>query len=79
MTKIAIASDHAGYQLKELLKTHLEEKGLFVRDFGTDNDLPVDYPDYIFPAALSVAEGKCDLGIVFGGSGNGEAIVADKV
>ena len=79
MTKIAIASDHAGYQLKELLKTHLEEKGLLVRDFGTDNDLPVDYPDYILPAALSVAEGKCDLGIVFGGSGNGEAIVADKV
>jgi ribose 5-phosphate isomerase B len=79
VARISIASDHAGYHLKELLKAYLIKKGFSVSDFGTDSDLPVDYPDYILPAARSVAEGKNDFGIVLGGSGNGEAIVANKV
>ncbi len=77
--RIAIASDHAGYHLKEIVKANLMKDGYEVRDFGTDSDIPVDYPDYIRPAAISVAEGKNDLGIVVGGSGNGEAMVANKV
>ncbi|MBA3029484.1 MAG: ribose-5-phosphate isomerase [Desulfobacteraceae bacterium] len=77
--RIAIASDHAGFDLKEILKAHLQKQGYTVRDFGTDSDAPVDYPDYICPAAESVSEGKNDLGIVLGGSGNGEAMAANKV
>lgn len=79
MKKIAIASDHAGYPLKEMLKAHLKSKGYVIRDFGTDGDDPVDYPDYIYPAAKNVAAGQSDFGIVIGGSGNGEAMVANKV
>jgi ribose 5-phosphate isomerase B len=79
MKKIAIASDHAGYPLKEMLKTHLKSKGYELLDFGTDGTDPVDYPDYIYPAAKRVAAGQTDFGIVIGGSGNGEAIVANKV
>ena len=77
--RIAIASDHAGYRLKEVLKAHLVEHGYVVSDFGTDGGAPVDYPDFIRPAARSVAEGRDDLGVVLGGSGNGEAMVANKV
>ena len=77
--RIAIASDHAGYQLKEKLKAHLENHGYEIHDFGTDSDMPVDYPDYVLPAARSVAEGDQPLGIVLGGSGNGEAMVANKM
>ena len=77
--KIAIASDHAGYRLKEVVKTHLTGKGHQVEDFGTHSEEPVDYPDFVRPAALSVAEGGNELGIVLGGSGNGEAMVANKV
>jgi|SRR5208337_3641114 len=76
---IALGSDHAGFLMKELVKKHLEAKGHEVRDCGTDSTEAVDYPDYIFPAAESVAAGKADLGIVVGGSGNGEAIAANKV
>ncbi len=79
MTRLAIASDHAGYHLKETLKEYLQNEGCEITDFGTDSDIPVDYPDYIGPAAISVAEGKNDLGIVLGGSGNGEAMAANKV
>jgi ribose 5-phosphate isomerase B len=79
MTRIAIASDHAGFHLKEILKDHLRADDYEVDDFGTDSDRPVDYPDFIRPAAQCVAEGACDLGIVLGGSGNGEAMVANKV
>lgn len=77
--RIAIASDHAGFALKEDLKTLLGELGHEVRDFGTDSELPVDYPDFIVPAAEAVASGQCERGIVLGGSGNGEAIAANKV
>ncbi|MBC8044466.1 MAG: ribose 5-phosphate isomerase B [Rhizobacter sp.] len=77
--KIAIGTDHAGFGLKEILKTYLTEHGHRVTDFGTDSEAAVDYPDFIGPAAESVAKGECELGIVLGGSGNGEAIVANKV
>ena len=77
--KIAIASDHAGFKYKSSIIKHLQSKGHEVLDLGTNSEDPVDYPDYIRPAAQSVAEGQSDLGIVLGGSGNGEAIVANKV
>ena len=79
MVKIALGSDHAGYLLKEVIKKHLIDLGMEVEDFGTDSESPCDYPDFILPAAESVASGKNDVGIVFGGSGNGEAIAANKV
>ncbi len=77
--KIAIASDHAGYRYKEALKIHLSELGHEVVDFGTDSESSVDYPKFILPAARAVAEGDCDRVIVLGGSGNGEAMAANRV
>ena len=77
--KIALGTDHAGYEYKEAVKTHLQSLGHEVLDFGTFSNDSVDYPDFVRPAAESVAEGTCDLGVVFGGSGNGEAMVANKV
>ncbi|MHB8809175.1 MAG: ribose 5-phosphate isomerase B [Desulfobulbaceae bacterium] len=79
MLRIALAGDHAGYRLKEKVKDHLAANGYLVVDFGTDSEQPADYPDFIRPAAESVARGDCTLGIVFGGSGNGEAMAANKV
>ncbi|HBI16516.1 MAG TPA: ribose 5-phosphate isomerase B [Desulfobulbaceae bacterium] len=79
MLRIALGTDHAGFRLKEKVKAHLTASGYRVVDFGTDSDAPADYPDFIRPAAMSVARGDCDLGIIFGGSGNGEAMVANKV
>jgi ribose 5-phosphate isomerase B len=76
---IAIGSDHAGYRYKELLKRRLVELGHEVKDFGTHSEEPVDYPIYIRPTAEAVARGECERGIVLGGSGNGEAIVANRV
>ncbi len=77
--KIAIASDHAGYKYKEDIKVFLASRGYTVQDFGTDSEESVDYPAFIRPAAEAVARGDCDQGIVLGGSGNGEAIAANKV
>ncbi len=77
--RIAIASDHAGYPLKEELKRLLRDWGHEVRDFGAHSTDTVDYPDFIVPAAEAVASGQCDRGIVLGGSGNGEAIAANKI
>ena len=77
--KIAIASDHAGFIYKEAIKAWLIAAGHDVKDFGTMSTIPVDYPDYIRPAAEAVASGECERGIVLGGSGNGEAMVANKV
>jgi ribose 5-phosphate isomerase B len=77
--KIAIASDHAGFIYKEAIKVWLIAAGHDVKDFGTASTAPVDYPDYIRPAAEAVANGECERGIVLGGSGNGEAMVANKV
>lgn len=77
--KIAIASDHAGFKYKELIKQHLEELGHEVEDFGTNSEQSCDYPDFIMPAAQAVADGKFERAVVFGGSGNGEAMAANKV
>jgi ribose 5-phosphate isomerase B len=77
--RIAIGSDHAGFQYKGILIGLLQEMGHVVKDFGTDSEEAVDYPDYIRPVAQAVAEGTFERGIVLGGSGNGEAIVANKV
>ena len=77
--KIALGTDHAGYELKERIKEYLAEKGHEVMDFGTYSAESCDYPDFIYPAALAVARGECERAIVMGGSGNGESIVANKV
>jgi ribose 5-phosphate isomerase B len=77
--KIAIGSDHAGFTYKEKIKEFLLKLGHNVKDFGTNSDAPVDYPVYIRPTAEAVASGDCERGIVLGGSGNGEAIVANRV
>jgi ribose 5-phosphate isomerase B len=77
--RIAIGSDHAGVAHKALLAEALRARGIAVRDFGTDSAEPVDYPAFIRPVALAVAAGECERGIVLGGSGNGEAIVANRV
>lgn len=77
--KIALASDHAGFEYKQAIRAWLTACGHEVKDFGTDSNAPVDYPDFIRPAAEAVARGDCERGIVLGGSGNGEAIVANKV
>jgi len=77
--KIAMASDHAGFSYKEQIKTVLIEQGHEVKDFGTHSDQSCDYPDFIRPAAEAVAGGEFERGIVLGGSGNGEAMVANKV
>ena len=76
---IALASDHAGFAYKEAIKAQLLADGHTVRDFGTHSDASCDYPDYIRPAAEAVARGEYARGIILGGSGNGEAIVANRV
>ena len=77
--KIAIGSDHAGFEYKERIKEFLQAKGHSVTDFGTHSAEPVDYPLFIRPVAEAVARGEFERGIVLGGSGNGEAIVANRV
>ncbi|MDQ2919813.1 MAG: RpiB/LacA/LacB family sugar-phosphate isomerase, partial [Verrucomicrobiota bacterium] len=77
--KISLGTDHAGFRLKEKVKELLESLGHEVVDFGTFSEEPVDYPLFVRPAAEAVAKGECERGIVFGGSGNGEAMTANKV
>jgi ribose 5-phosphate isomerase B len=77
--KIALGTDHAGFRYKEKVKELLGSLGHEVTDLGTFNEDPVDYPLFIRPAAEAVARGECERGIVFGGSGNGEAMTANKV
>jgi ribose 5-phosphate isomerase B len=77
--KIAIGTDHAGFAYKEKIKATLIGQGHEVLDFGTFSPDPVDYPLFIRPAAEAVASGTCERAIVLGGSGNGEAMVANKV
>jgi len=77
--RIGIGSDHAGFQYKQMLITVLRARGHEVVDFGKDSPASVDYPVYIRPVAIAVASGECERGIVLGGSGNGEAIVANRV
>jgi ribose 5-phosphate isomerase B len=77
--KIALGSDHAGFRYKEKVKSLVQELGHEPKDFGTFSEDPVDYPTFIRPAAEAVVRGECERGIVFGGSGNGEAMAANKV
>ena len=79
VNKIVVASDHAGYRYKRRIIEYLTQQGYQVEDFGTDSTESVDYPDFIFPAAKAVAAGEFERGIVLGGSGNGEAIAANRV
>jgi len=76
---ISLGTDHAGFEYKEAIKEMLINKGYTVKDFGTNSNKSVDYPLFIRPAAESVASGECERGIVLGGSGNGEAMCANKV
>jgi ribose 5-phosphate isomerase B len=76
---ISIGTDHAGFTLKAPIIAFLEDRGHEVIDYGCQSEASCDYPDFIRPAAEAVASGKSDYGIVLGGSGNGEAIAANKV
>ena len=76
--RIAIASDHAGFRYKSMLVRHLSGLGHEVVDFGTSSPEPVDYPDFVHQAAAAVASSHCERGIVLGGSGNGEAMAANR-
>jgi len=77
--KIAIGSDHAGFEYKQRIIAHLNTQGHEVVDFGTNNTESTDYPLWIIPTAEAVARGEAEYGIVLGGSGNGEAMSANKV
>lgn len=78
--KIALSTDHAGFEKLKILKEFLEESGHETVDFGPKSfDANDDYPDFIRPAAEAVANGECEAGIIFGGSGQGEAMVANRV
>lgn len=77
--KLAIGSDHAGFAYKEAIKAMLAAAGHSVRDFGTSSEASVDYPDFVRPVAEAVARGEFERGIVLGGSGNGEAMVANRI
>jgi ribose 5-phosphate isomerase B len=75
---VAMGADHAGYEYKDILRRHLESKGLSVLNFGTDGPDSVDYPDYAHPVAESVESGKANIGVLICGSANGVAITANK-
>ena len=78
MQRIAIASDHAGFELKEFLKPYLKNKGYEVEDYGTFTEASCDYPDYAHPAAEAVEKGICNFGIGMCGSGNGIQMTLNK-
>ena len=77
--KISIGSDHAGFEYKEAIISHLKEAGHEVIDYGTNSNESTDYPIFIIPAAEAVVRKESERAIVIGGSGNGEAIAANKV
>ena len=77
--RVSMGSDHAGYRLKEELKTYLQSEGHEVLDVGTDSEKTVDYPDFCAAAARAVIDGRADRAIVLGGSGQGEQLAANKV
>lgn len=78
--KIALGTDHAGFELKETVKAHLEAAGHEVADYGAyELDTDDDYPDFVFPACWAVSDGEVERAIVFGGSGQGEGVAANKV
>ncbi len=76
--RLAIGSDHAGYESKKEVIAHLKNKGIEVLDFGTNSSESVDYPDFIHPVADAILAKKADLGIILCGSGNGVAMTANK-
>ena len=78
MKKIAIGSDHAGYEKKALIINHLKSLGYEIKDFGPFSEESVDYPDFIHPVAVSVENGTYNLGIIFCGSANGASMTANK-
>lgn len=78
MKTVGMAADHAGYALKEELKSLLEEEGYKVRDFGTFSDESIDYPDVAHPLAKAVAGGDVDFGVAMCGSGNGISMTLNK-
>ncbi len=77
--KIALASDHGGFALKESIKAYLSSKGYDIEDFGAYNDQSVDYPDYAFKAATAVVNGECEKGILICSTGIGISISANKI
>lgn len=79
MTKIAIASDHAGFVLKEKIKTYLEKKGTMIKDLGTYSKAPCDYPKTAFFLAREVSSGRFKRGVLVCKSGIGDSIVANKL
>lgn len=76
---IAIGSDHAGFEMKEALKKHLEEKGYEVKDFGTDSDQSCDYPEFAKAVSHCVADGMAEKGVLICGTGIGMSMAANKV
>ncbi len=76
---IGLGADHAGYHLKNIVRSYLQQQGITVRDFGTHTDSPCDYPDFALMVATAVALGECDLGILICGTGVGMCISANKV
>jgi ribose 5-phosphate isomerase B len=77
--KVALGSDHGGYNLRHAIKEHLEKKGYEVVDYGTYEQVSVDYPDYALKVSLAITEGACDLGVLVCGTGLGISIAANKV
>jgi ribose 5-phosphate isomerase B len=77
--RIGVGSDHAGFLYKQAIVDHLRAKGHEVTDFGTDSAESTDYPLFVLPVAEAVATGRLERGIVLGGSGNGEAMMANRV
>ena len=77
--RIALGSDHAGFELKSHLLTYLADSGHEMSDLGTDSTEPVDYPAFCAAVGRAVVAGEADWGIVIGGSGQGEQLAANKV
>jgi ribose 5-phosphate isomerase B len=77
--RIALASDHAGFSLKEEVKAVLEGQGVEIRDFGTHDEEACDLPDFVYPAALAVGTGEVDRAILVDGVGYGSALIANRI
>lgn len=77
--RIAIGNDHAGFKLKNVIKEYFEKKGIVYKDFGSNDENSVDYPDYALPVTLAVSRGEYDRGILICGTGIGMSIVVNKV
>lgn len=76
--RIALASDHAGYDLKQKVRLFLEDAGARIQDFGCDSKDSCDYPDFAHPCAAAVEAGECDYGVVICSTGNGITMTANK-